>query len=124
MKRVTRAVPPESLCALLLNPPRATLAFVREGEVNSIPVAFRWPDGRYLVGLNADSQPPAGRVKLLVDDGPWYFDLRGIWVRGALAAIEAPADSPDGYAWFELVPEKVAAWHYGRMRELKHALDR
>ena len=117
MKRVTRAVRPEDLRELLERPPRATLAFVREGQIHAIPVAFKYDDGRYLVGLPDDATPPDGRVKLLVDDGPWYFDLRGLWVRGALTPIKPPASAPEGATWFELAPEKTAAWHYGSMRE-------
>lgn len=117
VKRVTRAVRPEDLRGLLEHPPRATLAFVRDAAIQAIPVAFNYDAGRYLVGLPRDVQPPAGRVKLLVDDGPWYFDLRGIWSRGSLAPSEAPANSGEGLSWFELTPEKTAAWHYGSMRE-------
>jgi hypothetical protein len=117
VKSVTRAVKPEDLRELLEHPPRATLAFVREGRIEAIPVAFRWHGGRYFAGLPEGADAPAGRVKLLVDDGPWYFDLRGVWVRGALAPCEAPAGAPEGLSWFELTPEKTAAWHYGRMRE-------
>lgn len=117
VKRVTRAVQPEDLRALLERPPRATLAFVSDGTIQVLPVAFRYEDGRYLVGLPPSPEPPAGRVKLLVDDGPWYFDLRGVWVRGALTACETPTGVAGGNAWFELAPEKTVAWHYGSMRQ-------
>ncbi len=118
MKRVTRAVRPEDLRELLEHPPRATLAFVRDAAIQAIPVAFKFDAaGRYLVGLPRDVEPPAGRVKLLVDDGPWYFDLRGVWARGSLAPCDAPVNAGAGQAWFELTPEKTAAWHYGSMRE-------
>ena len=116
MKRVTRSVRPEDLPDLLAKPPRATLAFVRDAAIQAIPVAFKFDAGRYLVGLPGDMDPPAGRVKLLVDDGPWYFDLRGFWARGPLAPCDAPAAGDDA-VWFELTPEKTAAWHYGSMRE-------
>ncbi len=117
MKRVTRAVQPEDLRDLLEHPPRATLAFVGEGRIDAVPVALRLEAGRYLVGLPSGTEPPAGRVKLLVDDGYWYFDLRGVWVRGALAPAETPSGAPDGASWFELTPEKTTAWHYASMRE-------
>lgn len=117
MKQVTRAVRPEDLRALLERPPRATLAFVSAGCIEAIPVAFHWAEGRYLVGLPDDATPPTGRVKLLVDDGSWYFDLRGVWARGALVACESPAVAPSGSTWFELAPEKTVAWHYGSMRQ-------
>jgi hypothetical protein len=117
VKRVTRAVRPEDLRELLEHPPRATLAFVSGGTIQASPVAFRYESGRYLVGLSPGTEPPAGRVKVLVDDGPWYFDLRGVWVRGSLTPIEPPAGALEGQAWCELAPEKTAAWHYGSMRE-------
>lgn len=113
---ITRAVTPSDLAPLLAHPPRATLAFVRDGAVDAMPVAFLYDNGRYLVGLSS-SVPPSGRVRLLVDDGSWYFDLRGAWVRGRLVPTTAPAGSVSAEAWFELEPEKTAAWHYGRMRE-------
>ena len=117
VKRVTRAVRPEDLRELLEHPPRATLAFVSGGTIQASPVAFRYESGRYLVGLSPGTEPPAGRVKVLVDDGPWYFDLRGVWVRGSLTPIKPPAGALEGQAWCELAPEKTAAWHYGSMRE-------
>ena len=117
MKRVTRAVQPEDLRELLEHPPRATLAFVRDAAIQAIPVAFKFDARRYLIGLPEDFAPPTGRVKLLVDDGPWYFDLRGVWARGALTPCERPADAGEGQSWFELTPEKTAAWHYGSMRK-------
>lgn len=117
MKRVTRSVQPEDLRELLKRPPRATLAFVSDGVIEAVPAAFRFDSGRYLVGLPGDAEPPAGRVKLLVDDGHWYFDLRGVWVRGSLDPCKAPQGAPTGTEWFELKPEKAAAWHYGSMRE-------
>ncbi len=117
MKRVTRAVRPEDLPDLLQHPPRATLAFVDGGQIQAIPVAFRFDAGRYLVGLPDGDAPPGGRVKLLVDDGPWYFDLRGFWARGSLAPIDSLPGAPEGISWFELTAEKVRAWHYGSMRE-------
>ncbi|MCC6382276.1 MAG: hypothetical protein IT304_07190 [Dehalococcoidia bacterium] len=113
---ITRAVSPGDLAPLLQRPPRATLAFVRDGAVEAMPVAFVYDAGRYLVGLASDD-PPAGRVRLLVDDGPWYFDLRGAWVRGRLVPVGPPAGAVAAAAWFELEPEKTVAWHYGRMRE-------
>ena len=75
MKRVTRSVQPEDLAPLLERPPRATLAFVSDGTIEAVPVLFWWRLGRYLIGWQQGMEPPRGRVKLLVDDGPWYFDL-------------------------------------------------
>ncbi|MBE7519050.1 MAG: hypothetical protein HS107_07355 [Thermoflexaceae bacterium] len=116
-RRVTRAVTPEDLRPLLEHPRRATMASVADGSIHVMPVAFHFDEGRYLVGLPTAMTPPAGRVKVLVDDGPWYFDLRGVWAKGPLVPCDAPDGVSAGHAWFELVPEKAVAWHYGRMRE-------
>jgi hypothetical protein len=116
VKQVTRAIRPEDLTELLEHPPRATLAFVRDGAIEAVPVAFRLVAGRYLFGL----LPPAGRLpdhgKLLVDDGPWYFDLRGAWMRGAITPCEPPIGEGPELSWHELLPIKSVAWHYGTMR--------
>lgn len=113
---ITRAVNPSDLAPLLNHPPRATLAFIRNGTVEALPVAFAFDAGRYFVRLPWP-EPPTGRVRLLVDDGPWYFDLRGVWVRGHLVPTDRPPGAAEADAWFELQPEKITAWQYGRMRE-------
>lgn len=118
VKNVTRSVRPGDLPDLLQHPPRATLAHVEDGEIRAEPVAFRFEAGRYLVGLPPDMAPPPGRVKVLIDDGPWYFDLRGLWFRGMLTAVAPFAADDHRATWFEVNVEKVAAWHYGRMREV------
>ncbi len=114
---ITRAVTPGDVAGLLHHPPRATLAFVDSGVIQALPVAFAYDSGRFFVGLSTQ-EPPAGRVRLLVDDGPWYFDLRGAWVRGHLLPAVPPAGPGRAAAWFELLPEKSVAWHYGHMREI------
>jgi hypothetical protein len=81
------------------------------GTLDALPVAFQWDAGRFLVSIPAGIATPTGRVKLLIDDGLWYFNLRSVQVRGMLAPIPPPADAA-GETWYELVPEKTAAWHY------------
>jgi hypothetical protein len=117
MKRMTRAVAVAELRDLVERPPRAMLAFVSDGRIEALAVLFRYEAGHYLLRLPPGLEAPVGRVKLLVDDGPWYFDLRGLWARGALVACAPPTGARLGEPWFELQAEKVAAWHYGRMRE-------
>jgi hypothetical protein len=123
MRGFTRLVPSEAMVRLLEAAPRATVAFTYEGEVEAIPVAFRFDDRRYLIGLptgGGGPQPsPREPVKLLVDEGRWFFDLRGIWVRGRLTPAASPHSGMAApLAWFELSPEKVVAWDYGTMREV------
>jgi hypothetical protein len=116
--RVTRRVRPEDLAGLLRQPPRACLAFARDGAVEAMPVAFHRSEARYLVGLPEGGSPPLDApVRLLIDDGYHYFDLRGVWAIGRLTPCAAPAlANATGLEWFEVVVEKAAAWNYGTMR--------
>jgi hypothetical protein len=116
MKEVTRAVRPEDLAELLEHPPRATLAFVRDGVIQAAPAAFRLVDGRRLFGVPRATGPLPPKAKLLIDDGPWHFDLRGVWMRGLVAPTDLPPGAGGDLDWYELSPDKSVAWHYGRMR--------
>jgi hypothetical protein len=63
---------------------------------------------RWLVTLPPGTSIPDGaRVVLLLDDGEFYFELRG--VRGTLR------DAAGGT--HEVVPEKIITWDYGAMRQ-------
>lgn len=115
--RITRRIPPDALKELLADPPRATLAFVRDGRIEIEPVAYDGSDGRHLVGVRGAVGPLPEKAKLLIDDGPWYFDLRGTWMRGPITPCEPAAGHVADFDWYELEPVKTVAWHYGRMRE-------
>jgi len=122
MRRITNAVDPEKMRDLLERVPRACIAFNSAGTVEVVPVEFRLQDERYWVGmLGRGSGPAPGPdepVKLLVDEGMYYFDMRGIWIRGrALFSEERPEGAPI-LNWFELIPEKFVAWDFGAMREV------
>jgi hypothetical protein len=61
---------------------------------------------------------PGELVKLLIDDGRWFFDRRGLWIRGRTDVVDQlPDDAAASLAWLELTPEKVVAWDYGTLRE-------
>lgn len=117
MSRVTRRVPAEAVGDLLAAAPRASLAFPTANGIDAAPVAFRFRAGRYWVGFSVEASltvPAAGdEAELVIDDGRWFFDLRGLRVRGHLLR---PEQSPDGAAtWFELSPERVIAWDYATL---------
>jgi hypothetical protein len=82
----TGRVPAEALRDLLEAAPRANLAFRSGDAIQAMPVACRFRAGRYWIGVprtQPESRLGLGEVvKLLIDDGRWFFELRALWVRG------------------------------------------
>lgn len=112
---VTRDVDPSAVWDLVERPPRATLAFVAADVADAVPVATRFVDGVHLVGV-----PPAGptdldgrEVVLVIDAGPYWFQLRGLSVRGTARRAPAAGD----LVWFAIEARRVLAWDYGRIRD-------
>ena len=121
MKQVTRNIDPDSARDLLERVPRACIAFATEHGPQSQPVMLMWRNDRYLVGIpeNAAQQPgPGQEVVLLVDEGLYFFDLRAIYVRGHVQAVEAPREVSAGCTWVEVAPVKIVAWDYGMLHEV------
>jgi hypothetical protein len=120
-KRITRAATLEDLRDLLAAPPHATLAYLHDGELQATPVALEFSEGRYFVALPAGEPAPEaeGRVSLLVDDGCYHTELRGVRVDGTAAQVTAQHGRPPGdeAAWLEIVPRRTTAWDYGAMRQ-------
>jgi hypothetical protein len=110
VKQITRLTDLDALGDLIEAPPRAYLAYVADGLPDATPVTCRRDaDGRWLVALPPDvSLPDDARVALLIDDGDYYFQLRGVRVRGVLRG------AMDGAR--ELAPDRVVCWDYGTMR--------
>ena len=97
---MTRAAGLEDLSDLVEAPPRAHLAYVAEGAPEAISVTSRRDAERWLVTLPPGASVPDGApVVLLIDDGEFYFELRGIRVRGTLREA--------GGGTREVVPEKI-----------------
>ena len=86
MKSITRAVGLEDLRDLVDAPPRAYLAYVARGRRRQFVFGLRQDAGRWFVTLPPGLSIADGtRVVLLIDDGEFYFELRGIRVRGTSA---------------------------------------
>lgn len=115
MSKITRAVTIEDLQGLLARSRYATVAWQAAGEAAAAPCAFSFKGGRYRFGLPAGTLDAGAEVALVVDAGPFFFDLRGVRVRGAAALLDGEHDG--GLAWFEVEPALEVAWHYGRMRD-------
>jgi hypothetical protein len=119
VKRVTRDVEPGAVRDLLEDPPRATLAFVEAGEVDVLPARARFEGGVHSFAVRADDAPDLGgrEVVLVRDDGPWWFELRGMSVRGVARSAAAPKDESERHlVWYAVEPRRVLAWDYGTLR--------
>ena len=124
MRRITNAVDHEKMRDLLERVPRACIAFNNAGIVELAPVEFRFQAGRYWIGMSGGGSGPAPGpdepVKLLIDEGMYYFDMRGIWIRGrAVFSEECPEGGSPALNWFQLDPEKLVAWDFGAMRDVE-----
>ena len=116
-KQITRAVAPEELSDLLSATRWASLALIDDGRLSALAIRFVYDRGRYFVGVRDDDRLAAGaRVSLLIDDGVYHTELRGVRVQGTIGGSTAPPRAESGRAWLEVIPNRVSAWHYGAMR--------
>jgi hypothetical protein len=119
VSRVTNRIGVEALHELLEGARVGALAHVdASGAIQAFPVAFRWHEGRFRVGLPSEAVRSGTRVALAVDDGWFWWELRAVLARGVLT----PSEPPDGsgalnLAWFELAANRVTGWDYGTLRE-------
>lgn len=121
MKRVSRDITPTAARDLLERVPRACVTYAADSGPQAQPVVLIWRADRYHVGLAAAANPPpedGQEVVLLVDEGVYFFTLRAIYVRGQVQRTQPPENAPDGYTWFELLPQKTIAWDYGKLHEV------
>jgi hypothetical protein len=118
MRAITRAATVADLNDLLDRVPHANLAFETPDGIDAMPVGFRHIDGQFWVGVpHGAGRPAAGtHAMLLIDDGWYYFELRGLRVRGMLRDTPAPPALGQALHWFELESVKVNAWDYGSLR--------
>jgi len=110
---VSRAVTSQDLADLLSRATQAAVAFVNsDGALEAFPVAFTYRDGSYLfsTGERGSQLAEGQRVSLLIDEGCYHTELRGVRARGPVRPVETP--------WLEVFPEKLVAWDYGAMREM------
>lgn len=109
MKRITRTATEQALADLAERPAIAHLAYIEGGRATGVPVSAVREGDDWLV--RAAALLPPGRAMLLVDDGVYYFDLRGLRYPGELFPAEPGAPAQ------RFVPEKAIGWHYGTLRE-------
>jgi hypothetical protein len=119
-RRVTRDVAPSALQDLLEHPPRATVAFINRDQAEILPVRARYRGGTYRFGVLPEvaTDLENREVVLVIDDGPYFFELRGISVRGlARRADREEPGKADALTWYMIEPRRMLAWDYDAMRE-------
>ena len=119
-RRVTRDVDPVAVCDLLDQPPRATVAFVDGGGAAVLPARAQVDGDRRLFAVAADAAPALDRreVVLVIDDGPYWFQLRGVSVRGIANRVDTLTGAAAAQlAWYAVDTRRVLAWDYGAVRE-------
>ena len=89
------------------DPPRATVAFVEREAVDLVPVQACYRGGTHVFGVVADGAPDLHHreVLLVLDAGAYWFELRGVSVRGVAERVESPgAGSSERLVWYAVTP--------------------
>ncbi|MEE6179832.1 pyridoxamine 5'-phosphate oxidase family protein [Mycobacterium sp. 050134] len=112
---ITRDVDPNAVADLAISPPRAALAVTRDDGILLLPVRLGIEEpavpasSPYVVRVPAGTPNLAGHnVVVIADDGPQWFRLRSLTVRGIAEDLGAGA--------YRVVPRRVVAWDYGSLR--------
>lgn len=115
---ITRDVEPGAVADLALAPPRAALACLVDDEIRLFPVEVTLdepaePAESTRVVTVPDGIPDlAGRnVVVIADDGPQWFRLRSLTVRGTARPVDDRT--------YRVAPRRVVAWDYGSLRDVR-----
>jgi hypothetical protein len=117
--RITRDVEPAAVRDLLEHPPRTTVAFVDGDAVRLVPARAHVSADAYRFGVAAGAAVDLHdrEVVLVIDDGQYWFELRGISVRGVATRVDRGGGEERHLAWYAIAPRRVLAWDYGTVRE-------
>jgi Pyridoxamine 5'-phosphate oxidase len=114
---ITRDVEASAVADLALSPPRAALATVGDDGILVLPVSVTLEEPADPATSPRIVQVPEGgpelaghNVVLSADDGPQWFRLRSLTVRGIAEVL--------GQCTYRVVPKRVVAWDYGSLREI------
>jgi hypothetical protein len=118
-RRFTRDVDLSAVRDLLDRPRQAAVAFVDDDAVDLLPVQARCAADTYLFGLLDGSPDLISReVVLVVDAGPYWFQLRGVSIRGIAERAEPPEPgAAEGLVWYAIDARRILAWDYGSIRK-------
>ena len=119
---ITREVEVSAVADLALTPPRAALAAAVDDEVLVFPANVTMEEPADLQSSPRIVRLPSGvpdmadrNVVLIADDGPQWFRLRALTIRGM---AKATSDCT-----YRVVPTRLVAWDYGSLREVSTPLS-
>jgi len=114
---ITPDVEADAVADLALSPPRAALAVTGDENIFVLPVNVTLEEPADPASSARIVQAPEGSpdladrdVVVIADDGPQWFRLRSLMVRGMAKAMGACA--------YRVVPKRIVAWDYGSLREV------
>ncbi len=114
---ITRDVEASAVADLALSPPRVALAASVDDEILLLPVRATLEEPTdpasscRIVQVPEGSPDLAGRhVVLIADDGPQWFRLRSLTVRGMAVATAQYT--------YRVAPRRIVAWDYGSLRQV------
>jgi hypothetical protein len=114
---ITRDVEASAVADLALSPPRSALAATVDDEILVLPLAVALENPADPASSPRIVQVPEGNpdlsgrnVVLIADDGPQWFRLRALTVRGIAEAV--------AQCTYRVVAKRTVAWDYGSLREV------
>jgi hypothetical protein len=114
---ITRDVAASAVADLALSPPRAALAATVDDEIVLLPVSVTLEEPADPASSPRIVQVPEGNpdladhnIVVIADDGPQWFRLRSLTVRGTAKAM--------GQCTYRIVAKRIVAWDYGSLREV------
>jgi len=114
---IARDVEASAVADLALSPPRAALATFDDDEILVLPVSVTLEEpadpatSPRIVRVPEDGPELTDRdVVVIADDGPQWFRLRSLTVRGTAKAL--------GQCTYRVMPKRIVAWDYGSLREV------
>ncbi len=114
---ITRDVEAGAVADLAISPPRVALAAFSDGEIVVLPVTVTLEEPADPASSPRIVRVPEGSpdltdrdVVVIADDGPQWFRLRSLTVRGMAKGV--------GASTYRVVPKRIVAWDYGSLREV------
>jgi hypothetical protein len=95
-------------------------AFISRDQAEVVPARAQYRADTYRFGVLPEvaTDLENREVVVVIDDAPYFFELRGISVRGLARRIHrAERGDEEALAWYVIEPRRILPWNYAAMRE-------